>query len=343
MRVSLRLFLLIVLVSLALPGLQASEQDLADLVGADGRFSRFWQLVRAGGMRDLLAGEGPMILFAPVNGAFAELPDFALAWLLDHPAALGELLRLHILDDAGPGRVEAFLKGHGARVIAADLRAGNGVLRPIDRVLLPPQELEPVVPAFVDGSIISAGSSTVFLLSDVIAARFRREGYRGGNVSGYSIGTGAGFERFCTEGITDIANASRPIRETEREKCRAIGREVFPLQVGTDLLLVVVNSGNDFADDLSLSQLARLFSTADTWQDVNPEWPAQPVERFIPGTDSGSFDYFVELVFGKDSAPILSAKRTSVSGDVNVLAAWRATCMPSAFWAMRPGTPTVTA
>ena len=323
MRKAARLLLLLVVLGLPLTSLQAREQDLADLVAADGRFSTFWHLLRAAGMLDVLAAEGPMTLFAPVNGAFAELPDFVSAWLLDHPDVLDELLRLHVVDGAngaGRGTVETFLKSHGAQVIAADLPAGNKVLRPIDRVLLPPQELELVVPAFVEGSIISAGSSTVFLLSDVIAARFRREGYRGGNVSVYSIGTGAGFERFCTEGITDVANASRPIRESEREKCRAIGREVFPLHVGTDLLVVVVNSGNDFADNLSLAQLARLFSTADTWQDVDPAWPAQPVERFIPGTDSGSFDYFVELLFGKDRAPVLNATRTSVSGDVNVLA-----------------------
>lgn len=324
MRKSAGLLCLLLALGLPLTGRPAPGQDLADLVAADGRFSTLWHLLRAAGMSDALAAAGPLTLFAPVNGAFAELPDFALAWLLEHPVVLDELLRLHVVEGvrggAGEGRVEAFLKRHGARVIAADLQAGNNVLRPVDRVLLPPQELEPVVPAFVEGSIISAGSSTVFLLSDVIAARFRREGYRGGNVSVYSIGTGAGFERFCTEGITDVANASRPIRESEREKCRAIGREVFPLHVGTDLLVVVVNSGNDFADNLSLAQLARLFSTADTWQDVNPAWPAQPVERFIPGTGSGSFDHFVELVFARDSAPVLSATRTSVSGDLNVLA-----------------------
>lgn len=162
MRNSVHLLFLFLTLGLSLTGLPAREQDLADLVAADGRFSTLRHLLGAAEMLDLLAAEGPMILFAPVNGAFAELPDFALAWLLDHPAALGELLRLHVLDGAGQGRVDAFLKGHGARVIAADLRAGNGVLRPVDRVLLPPQELEPVVPAFVEGSIISAGSSTVF-------------------------------------------------------------------------------------------------------------------------------------------------------------------------------------
>ena len=89
--------------------------------------------------------------------------------------------------------------------------------------------------------------------------------------------------------------------------------------MGTDALAVVIHPANDFADSLTLEELARLFSTADTWQDVNADWPAEPIERFIPGTDSGTFDYFVEEVFDKDQAPILDAARTSLSEDDNVL------------------------
>ena len=324
-----RLLFLSVLLFLPLAGLRAREASLADLLAGDERFSTFTLLAGEAGLPDILAAEGPMTLHAPVNEAFADLPDFVTAWLLDHPAALGELLRFHVEtgDPAGAataasasGAVEVGRRVDDAWIIAPDLRAGNGVLRAIDRVLLPPQELEVVVPAFVEGSIISAGSSTVFWLSELIAARFRREGYRGGDVSVYSIGTGAGFERFCAEGITDIAIASRPVSDSERKKCEAIGREPFPLQVGTDLLVVVVNSGNAFADDLSLTQLARLFSTADTWQDVDPAWPTQAVERFIPGSDSGSFDYFVEALFDGDRGPVLGAARSNVSGDFNVLA-----------------------
>ena len=80
-----------------------------------------------------------------------------------------------------------------------------------------------------------------------------------------------------------------------------------------------MNSDNDFVDNLSLAQLAQVFSTADTWRDVNPDWPAEPIERFIPGTDSGTFDYFIEEVFNDNKEPILAASRTSLSEDDNVL------------------------
>jgi phosphate transport system substrate-binding protein len=52
---------------------------------------------------------------------------------------------------------------------------------------------------------------------------------------------------------------------------------------------------------------------------VNASWPAEPIQRFIPGTDSGTFDYFVEVVFNKDKAPLLNAPNTQLSEDDNVL------------------------
>ena len=158
-----------------------------------------------------------------------------------------------------------------ASVTEADIAVGNAVMHIIDRVLIPPIELPEIIPSFVDGNIIIAGSSTVFPLSDAIATRFRDEGYTG-NITVDSIGSGAGFERFCAEGVTDIANASRPIRDAEVANCRVIGRDVFPVRVGTDALAVVLHRENDFVDDLTLEQLALVFGSADTWQDVNPAW-----------------------------------------------------------------------
>ncbi len=178
--------------------------------------------------------------------------------------------------------------------------------------------LPPVDPAEVTGDIVTAGSSTVFPLSEAVAELFRDEGY-GGSVTIDMIGTGAGFERFCVAGETDIANASRPIKDSELEQCRAIGREPIDFRVGTDGLAVVVSRENTFLDNLTLEQLALVFSTATTWADVDPSWPAEPIQRFSPGTDSGTFDYFVEAVFKKDKAPLLNAANLQLSEDDNVL------------------------
>jgi phosphate transport system substrate-binding protein len=155
-------------------------------------------------------------------------------------------------------------------------------------------------------------------LTEAVAARFEDEGYIG-QITIDSIGTGAGFERFCTTGETDIANASRPIKEEEVAACQAIGREPIGFRVGTDALAVAVSPSNYFAKNLTLEQLALAYSTASTWADVDPGFPAHPILRFSPGTDSGTFDYFVETVFDKDEAPLLGASSLQLSEDDNVL------------------------
>jgi phosphate binding protein len=187
-------------------------------------------------------------------------------------------------------------------------------------------ELPALNPLEVEGDIITAGSSTVFPLSEAVAELFIDEGY-GGNITIDSVGTGAGFERFCVAGEIDISNASRAIRDSEIETCAAIGRTPVEFRVGTDALAVVVNPANDWVGDegLTLEQIARLFSVDTTnWSDVNPEWPAEPVKRFSPGTDSGTFDYFIEAVMDpvfpeQGEEQLLGAANLQLSEDDNVL------------------------
>jgi phosphate transport system substrate-binding protein len=178
-------------------------------------------------------------------------------------------------------------------------------------------DLPLVDPLAVSGDIRTAGSSTVFPLTERMANRFRDEGFAG-NITVDSIGTGAGFERFCAA-ESDIANASRPIDEDEIAACQANGREPLEFRVGTDALAIVVSPENDWVTEVTAEQLAQLFGAAATWSDVNPDWPAEPIGRFIPGTDSGTFDYFVEEIFDEDQAPILSAANLQMSEDDSVL------------------------
>jgi phosphate transport system substrate-binding protein len=189
-----------------------------------------------------------------------------------------------------------------------------------------PDPMANYMPDAVSGDIISAGSSTVFPLSERMKQRFEEEGFTG-NITVDSIGSGAGLERFCVAGETDIANSSRKIKDSEVESCAGIGREVVEFQVGIDALAVTVSSENDFVTDLTLEELALVFSTATNWSDVRAEWPAEPIQRFSPGTDSGTFDYFVEAVMtpanGDDAAAgeaaILESAGTQFSEDDNVL------------------------
>jgi phosphate binding protein len=151
-------------------------------------------------------------------------------------------------------------------------------------------------PSLVEGDIITAGSSTVFPVSERMAELFQNEGYTG-NITVDSIGTGAGFERFCKTGETDISNASRAIKSSEKEACAALGRTPLEFRVGTDALAVVVSSQNDFVTSLSTEVIAKIFSGQfKTWNEVDATYPAEAIKVYSPGADSGTFDYFVEVV-----------------------------------------------
>jgi phosphate transport system substrate-binding protein len=179
--------------------------------------------------------------------------------------------------------------------------------------------LPKVNPLDVKGDIISAGSSTVFPLSERIAVLFADEGYKG-KITIDSIGSGAGLERFCKAGETDIANASRKIKDSEIANCKTINREPVEFRVGTDALAVVVSKENTFLTDVTVAELAKIFANTTTkWNEVNPAWPDQPIKRFIPGTDSGTFDYFVEVVFATKKELSLGAPNQQASEDDNVL------------------------
>lgn len=168
----------------------------------------------------------------------------------------------------------------------------------------------------VNGAIIIAGSSTVFPAAEYLAANFQDEGFAG-NITIDSIGSGAGFERF-TGGETDISNASRPIKDKEVTAANSIGRTPIEFHIGTDALAVVVNASNDWVSNASLVELAAIM-TAERWSDVNVDWPNKAILKFIPGTDSGTFDYFVEEVFDKDAEPLLASSNLQLSEDDNIL------------------------
>ncbi|MBZ0283750.1 MAG: phosphate ABC transporter substrate-binding protein PstS family protein [Anaerolineae bacterium] len=214
---------------------------------------------------------------------------------------------------------DAGVKVNSANVVTTDIEASNGVIHVIDSVILPNIELPAVDPLAVSDNIIAAGSSTVYPVTERMADLFNQEGF-GGTITVDSVGTGAGFERFCVNAETDISNASRPIRQEETDSCAANTRTPLEFYIGIDALAVAVSAENTFVDNLTLEQLNAIYSgTAATWADVNPEWPAEAIQLFSPGTDSGTFDYFVEEVFDAEETAILNAPGIQFSEDDNVL------------------------
>ncbi|MFH2115578.1 MAG: substrate-binding domain-containing protein [Spirochaetota bacterium] len=182
----------------------------------------------------------------------------------------------------------------------------------------PDKMLPGVNPSLVSGTIVTAGSSTVFPVSEVIATMFKEDGFTG-QVTIDSIGSGAGFERFTKTGETDISNASVPIKQSQIDAAKAIGRTPIEFRLGTDALAVVVSKGNTFAKDMNKAELAQALGTATYWSDIRTSWPRREIKRFIPGTDSGTFSYFVEEVFAKKPEPLLKARNLQLSEDDHIL------------------------
>ena len=172
----------------------------------------------------------------------------------------------------------------------------------------------------LSGDIRIDGSSTVFPITEAVAEEFSQVSDVNVNVA--FSGTGGGFEAFC-RGEIEIADASRPIEDDETQACGAAGiDDIEEFQVGTDALTVVVNSSNDFVTCLTVEQLHLIFKEggATTWDQVDPSFPAEAIVLYYPGTDSGTYDYFVdEIITGVDEAAAHTSEPTS-SEDDNVLA-----------------------
>lgn len=168
-----------------------------------------------------------------------------------------------------------------------------------------------ISPQSVAGDVRTAGSSTVYPLSARMAERFQAAGYSG-QVETESVGSSAGIRRFCVEGDIDIANASRPIKGTEVDLCKKIKRAPIEFRVGTDALAIVVSAENDFLTEVTSDQVRQIFTTAERWSDVDPNWPDAPIERYIPGADSGTLDFFAETVFVQDLAELPKETLTAI-------------------------------
>ena len=170
-----------------------------------------------------------------------------------------------------------------------------------------------------DGRVEIDGSSTVAPLTTLAAEEFTIEN-PGARITVGISGTGGGFERFCN-GETDLSDASRPITDEEVEACAEEGVEFIEFAVATDALTVVVNPDNDWVDCLTVEQLSTIWSpesegAIDSWADVDPSFPDEELTLAGPGTDSGTFDYFTDVVNGDEGA---SRADYTASEDDNVI------------------------
>lgn len=152
------------------------------------------------------------------------------------------------------------------------------------------------------------GSSTVYPIMEAVAEEFIFSADENTEIQvtvGVS-GTGGGFKRFC-RGEIDIANASREIKQEEIETCAENGIEYEAILIGYDALSVIVSEDNTFVDVLTVEELKRMWETSaqqkiTSWKQVRDTFPDVPLKLAGPGTDSGTFDYWTEVIVGEAKA-----------------------------------------
>jgi phosphate transport system substrate-binding protein len=159
----------------------------------------------------------------------------------------------------------------------------------------------------LSGAVKIDGSSTVYPITAAAAEMFNEVQSKVKVTVGIS-GTGGGFKKFLDENAelrTDISDASRPITAAELERAKKLGVEFIELPVAYDGIAVVVHAGNRFCDHLTVAELKKIWepgSKINNWKDVRPGFPDVPLKLYGPGMDSGTFDYFTEVINGKSKA-----------------------------------------
>ena len=164
------------------------------------------------------------------------------------------------------------------------------------------------------------GSSTVYPITEAVAEEYLKKKPKMRVSIGVS-GTGGGFKKFCA-GETDFSNASRLIKKQEIERCSSNAIQYIQLPVAYDGIAVVVHKENNFTKQMTISDLERIFryeNAAKTWKEVKAKWPAQKIKVYAPGKDSGTYDYFVEVIIDKNDKEGRIRSDASFSEDDNVL------------------------
>jgi phosphate transport system substrate-binding protein len=168
----------------------------------------------------------------------------------------------------------------------------------------------------LQGEIKIDGSSTVFPIMEAVVEEYSAQ-QPGVKVSVGSSGTGGGFEAFIA-GETELTNASRPIKDEEAASLKEKGIDYTELKLAFDGLSVVVNKDNDWVDHLTIDELKKIWiedGTVKKWSDIRTGWPEEEIKLFSPGTDSGTFDYFDEVIL--EEQPIV--EKATLSEDDNTL------------------------
>lgn len=152
------------------------------------------------------------------------------------------------------------------------------------------------------------GSSTVYPFTTVVAERHGSKGFKTPVVE--STGTGGGMKLFCGgvgTGHPDMTNASRAIKDSEKEICKKNGvSEVVEIIVGNDGI-AFANSVKGPQFDLTLEQIWKAMAEKgpkpSRWNEIDPSLPNAEIEILVPPPTSGTRDAWNSLAMGGGCDP----------------------------------------
>lgn len=177
-------------------------------------------------------------------------------------------------------------------------------------------------------SIRVVGSSTVYPFSTTVAENFGKK--TGANTPIVeSTGTGGGIKLFCAgtgESHPDAVNASRAIKDSEKEDCAKNGVTPIEVEIGIDAIVLAMSKEHEsmnLTTDIVYRALAKwvivdgafVENVALTWTDVDPSLPNGKIEVLGPPPTSGTRDSFVELVLEKECKKATKEAGIKMSAD----------------------------
>lgn len=196
-------------------------------------------------------------------------------------------------------------------------------------------EAEEATEEALEGTVVVDGSGTVFPLMSLIAEEYMINEQEGVNVTVGRAGSSAGFKMFIP-GETDLSDASRPIKDSEKEGLAENGMEfgtdVYEFVLAYDGLTMVINKDNTWATEMTKEEIINMYLAeggVTTWADINPEWPDETINLYGPNENHGTYEFFYEVILDEqemqESAVANLQQEYStlvdlVSNDVNAIA-----------------------
>lgn len=154
----------------------------------------------------------------------------------------------------------------------------------------------------LSGQVIIDGSGTVYPLMANIAEEYMTNAQPDVSVQVGRAGSSAGFKKFIP-GETDLADASRPIKDEEAAGLKKNNIEYMEIKLALDGVTMVINKENDWAKEMTKDEVINMYLSgkykADDkvlWSDIRADWPSEEIKFYGPNENHGTYEFFYETI-----------------------------------------------